>query len=257
MNLNDRLTNVLRDVHSKIKESTSPAVDEILSLIDLTRLDAAASPMEINALATKAHEHHTAAICIFPDQLKQVSSENPIKRATVMNFPGGDEPTDRVIKNINKALQGSRLDEVDYVFPYRAYLSGNQNQALADYKAVYDHCKAHHLTFKVILETGALPSNEIIYELSTSILHLGCDFIKTSTGKIENGATIPAVFSILSAILDTNIPAGIKVSGGVKTTEQAYTYIRLAEYMLNKKVNNQWFRLGASGLLDELLSGQS
>ncbi len=253
MNLDDRLTNVLRDVHSRIQDTQSPSVDEILSLIDLTNLDPMATPMEINRLATSAYEHHTAAICILPEHLHHVPVENSIRRATVMNFPYGNFQIKEVLQTIDQAARGERLDEIDYVFPYQSYLSGDQVQALSDCNEVYRSCKEHQLTFKVILETGALPSNDMIYELSTSILQQGCDFIKTSTGKIANGATLPAVFSILSAILDTNISCGIKVSGGIKTTEQAHTYIRLATYMLNIPVNNQWFRFGASSLLDNLL----
>ena len=254
MNLALKLTNVLRDVHSKIEESTSPSAEEVISLIDLTLLEPEATSTAINQLATKAYQHHAAAICVLPEHLKHVPSENPIKRATVMNFPSGNESTKTVLNAITITAQIQNLSEIDYVFPYAAYLSGKKSQALADCKAVYECCKAYGFTFKVILETGALPSNDIIYELSSLILHQGCDFLKTSTGKIPNGASIPAVFSILSAIIDTQIPCGIKVSGGVKTAKNATSYIQLAEYMMNKKVNHNWFRLGASGLLDELLS---
>ena len=61
---------------------------------------------------------------------------------------------------------------------------------------------------------------------------------------------------MLSALVDSNASCGIKVSGGVKTTEQALTYMHLARYMLNRELDSTCFRLGASGLLDELIKQQ-
>ena len=132
------------------------------------------------------------------------------------------------------------------------YLAGNQDLALSNCHEIYQLCKQHKLTFKVILETGALPSVESIYDLSVAIIDKGCDFLKTSTGKITTGASIPAAFSILAAIVDHDAPCGIKVSGGIKTIEQAFNYMRLAQSMLDRKLDSSWFRLGASSLLDVL-----
>ena len=249
MNLTDRLTHVLRGIHSIEKESTPHSVKDIISLMDLTCLDTAATPTQINQLAMDAEKYQTATVCIFPEHLDFISSENSIPRATVLNFPGGNEPITTVLNSITLATNHHLLKDIDYVFPYALYLSGYRSKALAHCQQAYECSKQYGLTFKVILETGALPSNEVIYDLSTSILNQGCDFLKTSTGKIAQGATIPAVFSILSAIVDTNSPCGIKVSGGVTTAEQACAYIQLAEYMLNKKVTRECFRLGASSLL--------
>lgn len=249
MNLDNRLINVLRDTDLRIQPQQAFLVDEICSLIDFTKLDSTATPTDISTLARCADEHHMAAVCVLPEHLEYVDTKNPIKRATVINFPAGKDSLSTSLKAVDMVATNQKLSEIDYVFPYSVYLSGNHTSALADCYRVYQHCKQQELTFKVILETGALPSNDMIYHLSTEILLQGCDFIKTSTGKIATGATISAVFSILSAIVDSNITAGIKVSGGIKTYEQATSYVRLAEHMLNKKANSQWFRFGASRLL--------
>ena len=74
------------------------------------------------------------------------------------------------------------------------------------------------------------------------------DFLKTSTGKIATGATIPAAVAMLLAISDSNTPCGIKFSGGIKTKEQASLYMRLAEHMRGVTTNKQWFRFGMSQL---------
>ena len=253
MNLENRLTDVLRDIHSAMQAGSAMPSKDIIPLIDLTLLDTHATPYDINALAMKANHHQVAAICVLSEHLNYVSPDIHVKRATVANFPSGAMPHQRVLKTITQTATHCHVDEIDYVFPYQAYLSGNQVTALSNCHEIYTLCKQHKLTFKVILETGALPSIDMIYNLSTAIIDNGCDFLKTSTGKIPTGATIPAVFAMLAAQVDSDIPCGIKVSGGIKTTEQALSYMRLAQYMFNCTLDSSRFRLGASSLLDDIL----
>ncbi len=250
LNLNDRLAKTLGDINAA---TISLAEQDVIPLIDLTLLNADATSDEIHHLAKKSHQHEVAAICVFPKHLAYVSPEISIKRATVVNFPTGAEPQEQVLRAIEQIATTMQVDEIDYVFPYQAYLSGDKIGALAACQEAYQLCKQHNLLFKVILETGALPSSDIIYEISTSVIQRGCDFLKTSTGKTATGATISAVFSMLAAIVDSQMGCGIKVSGGVKTTEQAFDYMRLAQYMLDQKLDSSCFRIGASSLLDELL----
>ena len=59
----------------------------------------------------------------------------------------------------------------------------------------------------------------------------------------------------LSVIASTEDPVGLKVSGGVRTTEDAAAYLALADQMLGPNwVSPGTFRFGASGLLVDLLS---
>jgi deoxyribose-phosphate aldolase len=230
----------------------SSLVSMIAPLIDLTLLDINASANDIQALAIKAQAYDVAAVCIFPDQLDFIPSEIELKRATVVNFPGGDEPLSQVLSQIENIIATQKVDEIDYVFPYQAYLSGHKAEAIEHSHEVIQRCKQHHLIVKVILETGAIPSTEMIYEMSSNIIKSGSDFIKTSTGKIPQGATLPAAFAMLKAILDSQSHCGLKVSGGVKTIEQALSYMKLAEETLNRPVDKTWFRIGASSLLEKL-----
>ncbi len=157
-----------------------------------------------------------------------------------------------MLRSIEQITDHHIIHEIDYVFPYPAYLKGDINYALSCCSDVRQRCQEKGLLFKVILETGALPSSDVIYQLSCDVINQGCDFLKTSTGKISQGATISAVSAMLSAIIDQKAPCGIKISGGIKTVEQALNYIRLAENRLKKNVNSDWFRLGISSLLDNI-----
>ena len=95
-----------------------------------------------------------------------------------------------------------------------------------------------------------------IYQLCIELLTSQCDFLKTSTGKIPQGASLPAVFAILSAIKDSGKTCGIKISGGIKNPQQARNFAYLAELIMQKKISKDWFRIGASNLLGELLNNE-
>lgn len=234
-------------VSGNLKENISET--DIAHVVDLTNLDEKATPSDIQQLVARAETHQVAALCVLPTHLPYIDATCTITRATVVNFPTGSQKKEQIFKTIEQAFfDGAK--EIDYVFPYQAYLAGDETAALTHCHDTYQHCKAEGLTVKVILETGAFPSMDLIYKLSKDVLKDGCDFLKTSTGKIAIGATLPAVFAILSAIVDTAIPCGIKCSGGIRTREQAQDYMHLAEHMLHKKPEQSWFRLGASGLID-------
>lgn len=252
MTLIKQLDLVTQELESS--RSASMSRQELISVIDLTCLDLKATPDQISALGKKGCDTGVAAVCIFPQHLDCISPHLNITRATVVNFPSGEESESDVVHSIQQIANQHRVDEIDYVFPYKTYLEGQHDIALAHCFAAYSQCKHQGLLFKVIIETGAFESLDSIYNVSLKIIQSGCDFLKTSTGKIQTGATIPAAFAILSAIRDSQSSCGIKLSGGIKTVEQALSYANLAQHMLHKSPNKTGFRLGASGLLDVLLN---
>ncbi|KTC66220.1 deoxyribose-phosphate aldolase (plasmid) [Legionella adelaidensis] len=235
-----------RIAQEKIKISKS----EIISLIDLTLLDEQALESDILALGEKAVTHQVAAICVYPKHLTLLKNF-PIKKATVINFPSGEEPQEDVTYRLKTLLEEQTVDEIDYVFPYRSYLSGEKKLALSYCKKNLELAKEYNKVFKVILETGEIEELHEIFEMSSAIAKLGCHFLKTSTGKTKEGASMPAVFAMLSALKKINSSCGVKVSGGVKTITQAQEYIALAKIVMNKEIHSNWFRIGASGLLDQ------
>lgn len=246
MNWDKKLTALERILAAPCTPLSSEAV---LPLIDFTRLDALATRDDIAQCAAQALQHQVSALCILPQHLQWVPQSMAIPCATVINFPTGNDLHRDNLLAIEQAAIHPKLCEIDYVFPYSAYLSGQRAHALSCCQEAYQTSKQHGLLFKVILETGALPSLDVIYKLSLDVIHHGCDFLKTSTGKIATGATIPAAIAMLSAIVDSNAPCGIKLSGGIKTTEQASLYLRLAEHMRAVTANKHWFRFGMSHLL--------
>lgn len=225
---------------------------QLISCIDLTLLNEDATAESLSQLKQSANQNQVAALCVYIQHLQQFSTQNTIDLATVINFPQGSDELDVSLASIEKAIQLGAV-EIDYVLPYRLYLQGEKQKALNQCNAMMQLCQQHHLILKIILETGAFPDIQTIYNASKELIESGCDFIKTSTGKISPGASLPAVFAILCAIRDTNARCGIKISGGIKKPEHAYHYAMLSELMLGKQINKSWFRIGASSLLEELL----
>jgi deoxyribose-phosphate aldolase len=86
----------------------------------------------------------------------------------------------------------------------------------------------------------------------------GADFIKTSTGKIQPAATLPVALVMLEAIRDftdrTGRMVGMKPAGGVRTAKQAIQHLVLVNETLGRDwLTPEWFRLGASSLLNDCL----
>jgi deoxyribose-phosphate aldolase len=86
----------------------------------------------------------------------------------------------------------------------------------------------------------------------------GADFIKTSTGKVAPAATLPVTLVMLEAVRDfrdaTGRQVGVKPAGGIRTTKDALKYLVLVNGTVGEDwLTPEWFRLGASSVLNDLL----
>lgn len=233
---------------------------QLISLIDLTSLNADDTESSITRLCEQAFtpKGTVAAVCIYPQFIplaKALVNDTTVKVATVANFPNGDAELKVVAHAVEQALKDG-VDEVDVVIPYRDCLQGNYQTSELLVRTCKQLCRDHVL--KVILETGELADNALIYEISCRVLNQGADFIKTSTGKVAIGATTDAANAMLQAIKSVNPAAGFKASGGVRTPEQAQSYLTLASQLMGSAwCTSQHLRIGASSLLDALLQVNS
>lgn len=226
--------------------------DQAIRLLDLTLLDQAASERDVRDLEEQAHHHAVAAICIFPEHLSLLANPNACRRATVVNFPCGTASVAAVLQQMDDIIARDLADEIDYVFPWQACLAGERQAALDHCQQACRQARQGNRLFKVIIESGSLPSSEFIYTLSRDLINLGCDFLKTSTGKTATGATVEAAFAMLHAIRDEGNTCGLKLSGGIKQAEQAFLYLDMVRQILQIEPSADRVRLGASSLLNEL-----
>ena len=228
----------------------------LIGFIDLTDLSEPCTEDAIRALCAKATgpSGPPAALCLWPRfvGVAQRIMGNTLSIATVVNFPQGGEDIERVIEDIGAAI-GDGADEIDLVFPYRAFLRGDVSLAADMVSAAKERCGARPL--KVILETGALDRGSI-HKASICALEAGADFLKTSTGKIETGATEEAARIMLETIREHGNRAGFKASGGIRSFEQAKLYCELFEEICGVPATKERFRIGASALFD-VLAGEA
>jgi deoxyribose-phosphate aldolase len=243
------------------------AIDLAISMIDLTTLEGQDTPGKVKALCAKARRPDpsdptvppVAAVCVYPDLVataKQALGNSGIKVASVATaFPSGRASLAvRVQDTIDAVVAGA--DEIDMVIDRGAFLAGRYAEVFDEIVAVKDACGGTHL--KVILETGELATYDNVRRASWLAMLAGADFIKTSTGKISPAATLPVTLVMLEAVRDfrdaTGRQIGVKPAGGIRNTKDAIRYLVLVnETVGDDWLTPDWFRFGASSLLNDLL----
>ncbi len=230
-----------------------------IGLIDLTDLSDDHAPDGIDDLCRRAREHGTAAVCVWPEYVARCAElleGSGLRVATVVNFPSGDEPVDDVIAVTEVALADG-ADDIDLVLPYRAFLAGDPTPAADMVAAIAALIEAPAL-LKVILETGAYPDTDAVGAAARLAIAKGADFVKTSTGKIAQGASLEAARAMLveiSAAAAAGRIVGLKPSGGIRSFDDAMAYLDLADEVMGEGwATSATFRYGASGVLDALLA---
>lgn len=262
------------DITQKVNEIISKKFDQnntkevykrIYSCIDLTSLNATDTREEIwnftetvNDFEGSSDVDNVAAICVFPnfvETVKEALTANVNIASVAGGFPSSQTFTEVKIAETGLAV-ASGADEIDIVLNLGYFLEENYEDVCEEIDEIKNACREAKL--KVILETGALKSAKNIMKASILALYSGADFIKTSTGKVYEGATLEAAYVMCTAIKEYNQKtgnnAGFKASGGISTTEDAVKYYTIVKEVLGDEyLNKEYFRIGASRLANNLL----
>ena len=201
-----------------------------------------------------------AAICVYPEWVscaKEALTGSPVKVASVATgFPAGNIDIDLKLRDVEQAVRAG-ADEIDMVIDRGAFLSGQYQRVFDEIVMTKAACgdKVH---LKVILETAELGSLDKVRLASWIAMEAGADFIKTSTGKIPKAASMDVTLVMLYAIRDFyemyGRQVGMKPAGGIKTAKQALQYlVMLLEVLGPAWMSPDWFRFGASSLLNDVL----
>lgn len=187
----------------------------IATYIDHTLLKPTTLLADIEKICAEAREYQFAAVCVPPLFVKKARSflqQTNIKVATVIGFPFGYAAIEaKVAETILAIIDG--VDELDVVVNISA-IKNNDWQFLAhELNTILPIVRSKNKVIKIIIETGVLTNGEII-KCCDLYGAAGVDFMKTSTGYAEKGATVEAV-QLLRKHLADNIQ--IKASGGIKT----------------------------------------
>ncbi len=195
----------------------------LATYIDHTMLKQTTSASEVDKVCVEASEEGFYAVCIPPKfvlDAKKLLKGSKVKVATVIGFPYGFNTIAEKVAEIEDAIKKG-ADEVDMVINLSALKSGDmkylEDEIVACLKPVYESRKV----IKVIVESGMLTDNELIAGCAL-YSNYDIDFMKTSTGYADKGASVHAV-SIMRAHLPKRI--GIKASGGIRSYQFAMELI--------------------------------
>lgn len=193
----------------------------LASYIDHTLLKATATPQDIEILCKEAIAHSFYAVCVqgqFVKLATQLLQKSNVKIAAVVGFPlGGSTTKTKVYEAKQAILDGA--DEIDMVLAIGMLKARELDLVKEDIEQVRLAIDKHIL--KVIIETCSLTSEEkeIACQLS---YEAGADFVKTSTGYGEYGATLSDI-SLMRDVVGDKMK--IKASGGIRDRQKAEQFI--------------------------------
>ncbi|MBR2962344.1 MAG: deoxyribose-phosphate aldolase, partial [Alistipes sp.] len=204
---------------------------------------------------------NVASICVYPSFVETVGlaiDGTPMRITSVAGgFPSSQTFLEVKALEVAMAVENG-ADEVDIVLNVGKMLQGHYDEAAAEVEVIRGEM-GEDVVLKVIIESGALKSPELIRKASLVSMLAGADFVKTSTGKIDVAATPEAAVVMCQAIKDyyeqTGRKVGFKAAGGVRTPEDAALYYTIVEEILGEEwLTTDLFRIGASSAANNLLS---
>lgn len=200
----------------------------------------------------------TGAVCVYPTMVAPavaaLQGTNIPVASVATGFPAGLMPLDLRLAEIRFAVeQGAR--EIDIVITREHALRGDWAALYDEVAAMREACGDAHL--KAILATGELGRLTTVYAASMVAMQAGADFIKTSTGKEAENATLPVALTMIRAIRDyatlSGHTVGFKPAGGLKTAKEALTWLSLMREELGVPATQpDRFRIGASSMLADI-----
>lgn len=197
---------------------------DVARYIDHTILKPCTLSDDVRKICSEAIEYNFAAVCIPPPFVKSAKKHllnSAVRVATVIGFPFGYSVAKAKLAETEQAISDG-ADELDVVINISALKNGSWSYLESEMSLLSSRIHDHNRLVKVIIESGILNDEEII-RCCGIYAKIGVDYLKTSTGYAEAGATLHAV-----QLMRANLPSVIKIkaSGGIKTYETAKEFIK-------------------------------
>jgi len=191
--------------------------------IDHTILKPTCLVADIEKLCAEAKQYDFAAVCVPPNFVKLAKEKlagSTVQVATVIGFPFGYSATEAKIAEIILAMVDG-VDELDVVANIAAIKNGDWTAIADEINHIMPIIRSKNKVVKIIIESGVLTDDEIIkccdiYGIA------GIDYLKTSTGYAEKGASVEAVKLFRKHLPDQ---VQIKASGGIRDYATAQSMI--------------------------------
>ena len=197
-------------------------IGEILAHVDHTLLKPTATWEQVRTVCDEGVRYRTASVCLAPCHVRAAAEylNGKLPVCTVIGFPNGDMTTRTKVFETRDALENG-ADEIDMVINLGWVKEKNDEKVRREIEAVKEACGKH--TLKVIVETCLLSEEEKI-RMCRAVTEAGADYIKTSTGFSEGGATREDV-----ALFRKYVGDGVKIkaAGGISTVRDAEDFLSL------------------------------
>jgi deoxyribose-phosphate aldolase len=212
----------------------------------------------LEALAAQDLGVRVGAVCVYhamvPTAVEALKGTDIPVAAVAAGFPHGLSPMPQRVDEIRSSVAAG-AKEIDIVITRAHVLNGDWRALYDEVAAFREACGEAHL--KTILATGELGTLTNVGKASAVAMMAGADFIKTSTGKETENATLPVGLVMVRQIREyldrTGYRVGYKPAGGIRTAKQAIDWLIL----MKEELGDEWllpdlFRLGASSLLTDI-----
>lgn len=218
--------------------------EQIAKMIDHSLLGPTLTDEQLADGCKLAAEYRVASVCAKPYFVKpaaKILAGSGVRTGTTIGFPHGGHATAIKAAEAEAALADG-AEELDMVVNIGKVLGGDWDYVRADIDAVVQAGHGGGAIVKVIFENCYLQDEHKI-RLCEICGQVGADFVKTSTGYAEGGATIEDV-----KLMREHSPAAVQIkgAGGIRTLDKLLEYRAVGVT-----------RIGASrtaGMLDECKS---
>jgi deoxyribose-phosphate aldolase len=194
-----------------------PTLTELAKMFDHSLLQPVLTDAELERGCQLAAEYQVASVCIKPYAVKraaQLLAGSGVVTSTVVGFPHGGHLTRVKVDEAQAAMDDGAI-ELDMVVNIGKVLSGDWAYVADDIRQVIDAAHARSAKVKVIFENCFLQDDHK-KELCRICGAAGADWVKTSTGYGDGGATLDDL-KLMRAFSPPHVQ--VKAAGGVRSFE--------------------------------------
>ena len=197
--------------------------DQIARAIDHAVLKPVATDDDVLANAKMCAERGVGDLCVRPTDVKAAADalrDSETTVACVVGFPHGSNRPEVKALEARLAIEDG-ADELDMVMNIGKFLSGDHGFVQRDIEAVVAEARPKGVLVKVILEVCWLTPEQVAQACKLAEA-AGADFVKTSTGFGDGGATPETIDVMVKTVGET---MGVKAAGGVRSLETAVGFL--------------------------------
>ena len=193
----------------------APTLADLAKMIDHSLLQPILTDEELERGCQLAVEYRVASVCIKPYAVKlavKLLAGSGVYASTVIGFPHGGHLTRTKVYEANAAIDDGAV-ELDMVVNIGKVLTGDWAYVADDVKQVIDAAHKRGAKLKVIFENCFL-KDEHKKQLCRLCGDAGADWVKTSTGYGDSGATLDDL-----KLMREHSPSHVQVkaAGGVRS----------------------------------------